>query len=64
MTLLDAPGNVVDALTTGPDGLCRFADLSSGAYTVIASGYPPVATVLRVAGGGRTERDARRGHGD
>ncbi|MEU7278340.1 MFS transporter [Streptomyces sp. NPDC045431] len=64
VTLLDAAGNVVDTLTTGPDGVFRFADLSSGAYTVIASGYPPVATVLQVAGGGRTERDLQLGHGD
>ncbi|MFF9867405.1 MFS transporter [Streptomyces sp. NPDC013953] len=64
VTLLDAAGNVVDTLTTGPDGLFRFADLSSGAYTVIASGYPPVATALQVAGGGRTERDLQLGHGD
>ncbi|CAM5722234.1 hypothetical protein SVIOM342S_02985 [Streptomyces violaceorubidus] len=34
MTLLDAAGNVVDTLTTGPDGTCRFVDLSSGEYTV------------------------------
>ncbi|MFJ8589430.1 MFS transporter [Streptomyces sp. NPDC093595] len=64
VTLLDAAGHVVDTLTTGPDGLFRFADLSSGAYTVIASGYPPVATVLQLAGGGRTERDLQLGHGD
>ncbi|WP_308377059.1 MFS transporter [Streptomyces sp. ISL-99] len=64
VTLLDAGGNVVDTLTTGPDGLFRFIDLSSGEYTVIAAGYPPVATVLQVAGGGRTERDLQLGHED
>lgn len=64
VTLLDAAGNVVDTLTTGPDGTFRFVDLSSGEYTVIASGYPPVATVLQVAGGGRTERDLQLGHAD
>ncbi|MFJ8079727.1 MFS transporter [Streptomyces sp. NPDC096205] len=64
VTLLDAAGNVVDTLTTGPDGTFRFVDLSSGEYTVIASGYPPVATVLQVAGGGRTERDLQLGHED
>ncbi|MFI9628577.1 MFS transporter [Streptomyces sp. NPDC052042] len=64
VTLLDAAGNVVDTLTTGPDGSFRFVDLSTGEYTVIAAGYPPVATVLQVAGGGRTERDLQLGHED
>ncbi|MEU0693776.1 MFS transporter [Streptomyces niveus] len=64
VTLLDAAGNVVDTLTTGADGTFRFVDLSSGEYTVIAAGYPPVATVLRMAGGGRTERDLQLGHAD
>lgn len=64
VTLLDAAGNVVDTLTTGTDGAFRFVDLSSGEYTVIAAGYPPVATVLQVAGGGRTERDLQLGHED
>ncbi|MGW8383803.1 MFS transporter [Streptomyces sp. NBU3104] len=64
VTLLDAGGNVVDSQTTSADGTFRFVDLSSGEYTVIASGYPPVATVLQVAGGGRTERDLLLGHED
>ncbi|MFC8195467.1 MFS transporter [Streptomyces sp. NPDC057298] len=64
VTLLDAAGNVVDTLTTGGDGTFRFADLSSGEYTLIAAGYPPVANVLQVAGGGRTERDLQLGHED
>ncbi|KUM85600.1 MULTISPECIES: MFS transporter [Streptomyces] len=64
VTLLDVAGNVVDTLTTGPDGTFRFADLTGGEYTVVAAGYPPVATALQVAGGGRTERDLRLGHED
>ncbi|MFI9250297.1 MFS transporter [Streptomyces sp. NPDC053069] len=64
VTLLDAAGNVVDTLTTAADGMFRFVDLASGEYTVIAAGYPPVATVLQVAGGGRTERDLQLGHED
>ncbi|AXE89837.1 Multidrug resistance protein 3 [Streptomyces sp. Go-475] len=64
VTLLDVGGNVIDTLTTGADGTFRFVDLASGEYTVIAAGYPPVATVLQVAGGGRTERDLQLGHED
>ena len=64
VTLLDAAGNVVDSVTTGADGQFRFVDLAAGEYTVIAAGYPPVATVLQVAGGGRTERDLQLGHTD
>jgi hypothetical protein len=64
VTLLDAAGKVVDTLTTGPDGTFGFADVSGGEYTVVAAGYPPVATVLQVAGGGRTERDLQLRHED
>lgn len=64
VTLLDAAGNVVDTLTTGPDGTFRFHGLATGEYTVIATGYPPVATVVRMAGGDRAERDVLLGHED
>ncbi|WTJ96484.1 MFS transporter [Streptomyces sp. NBC_01537] len=64
VTLLDAAGNVLDSVRTATDGIFRFVDLAAGEYTVIASGYPPVATVLQLAGGGRTERDLQLGHED
>lgn len=64
VTLLDAAGNVVDTITTGIDGTFRFVDLSAGEYTVIATGYPPVATVLQVPSGSRTEQDLQLGYAD
>ncbi|MEW2403941.1 MFS transporter [Streptomyces sp. NPDC046862] len=64
VTLLDTAGTVVGTLATGADGAFRFGDLAPGEYTAVASGYPPVATVLQVAGGGRTERDLRLEHED
>jgi hypothetical protein len=48
VTLVDAAGNVVATATTGPDGAYSFEDLDPGTYTVIASGYPPVAAALTV----------------
>ncbi len=64
VTLLDAAGNVVGAAMTGGDGIFRFLGLPAGEYTVIAAGYPPVATVLQVTSGGRTERDLQLGYED
>ncbi|WP_433451262.1 MFS transporter [Streptomyces sp. CA-142005] len=52
VTLVDQAGNVVGTATTGTDGAYAFTDLDSGEYTVIATGYPPVATALTVAGTG------------
>ncbi|MFC1435042.1 MFS transporter [Streptacidiphilus sp. N1-3] len=61
VTLLDSTGTVVAAATTGVDGQFRFTDLEPGEYTVIASGYPPVATALRIEDG-HTERDLHLSH--
>ncbi|QDQ12420.1 MFS transporter [Streptomyces spectabilis] len=52
VTLVDQAGNVVAGATTGADGAYAFSDLDVGEYTVIAAGYPPVATALVVAGDG------------
>ncbi|QNP68899.1 MFS transporter [Streptomyces roseirectus] len=50
VTLVDAAGNVVATTTTGSDGAYAFSDLDSGEYTVIATGYPPRATGVSLAG--------------
>ncbi|MFF8448909.1 MFS transporter [Streptomyces leeuwenhoekii] len=62
VTLVDAAGNVVGTATTGPDGAYAFTDLDGGEYTVIATGYPPVATALTVSGQGVDGHDIELAH--
>ncbi|MCI3274600.1 MFS transporter [Streptomyces cylindrosporus] len=62
VTLVDAAGNVVGTATTGPDGAYAFTDLNGGDYTVIATGYPPVATALTVNGRGVDDHDIELAH--
>ncbi|MDN3297481.1 MFS transporter [Streptomyces ficellus] len=62
VTLVDAAGNVVATATTGEDGAYAFADLDAGEYTVIATGYPPVAGALTVAGRGVDGHDIELAH--
>ncbi|MBM4795823.1 MFS transporter [Streptomyces sioyaensis] len=62
VTLLDPAGNVVGTATSGRDGEYVFTDLDSGEYTLIASGYPPVATPLSVGAAGHGECDIELGH--
>ncbi|NUS25730.1 MAG: MFS transporter [Streptomyces sp.] len=62
VTLVDAAGNVVGTATTGSDGAYAFTDLDGGEYTVIATGYPPVATALTVAGRGADGHDIELAH--
>ncbi|WP_434592132.1 MFS transporter [Streptomyces sp. A5-4] len=62
VTLMDAAGNVVATSTTGDDGAYAFADLNSGEYTVVATGYPPVAGALTVAGRGVDGHDIELAH--
>lgn len=62
VTLVDAAGNVVGSATTGTDGAYAFADLDNGEYTVIATGYPPVATALTVSGTGVDGHDIELAH--
>ncbi|MFI5758165.1 MFS transporter [Streptomyces sp. NPDC051569] len=62
VTLIDAAGNVVSSATTGEDGAYAFADLDGGEYTLIATGYPPVAGSLSVAGQGVDGHDIELVH--
>ncbi|MGW7415913.1 MFS transporter [Streptomyces sp. NPDC054863] len=62
VTIMDAAGNVVSTSTTGDDGAYAFTDLDAGEYTVIATGYPPVAGNLTVAGRGVDAHDIELAH--
>ncbi|MFH8567465.1 MFS transporter [Streptomyces sp. NPDC017993] len=62
VTLVDAAGNVVATSTTGADGAYAFTDLDAGDYTVIASGYPPVASGLAVDARGVDGYDVELAH--
>ncbi|MER7677297.1 MFS transporter [Streptomyces sp. NPDC096934] len=62
VTLVDAAGNVVGTARTGTDGAYAFTDLDGGEYTVIATGYPPMATALTVGGHGVDDHDIALAH--
>ncbi|MFE9111695.1 MFS transporter [Streptomyces collinus] len=62
VTLVDAAGNVVATTRTGVDGAYAFSDLDAGAYTVIATGYPPRAAQLTVPGAGADDHDIELSH--
>jgi EmrB/QacA subfamily drug resistance transporter len=62
VTLVDGTGRVVATSTTGEDGAYAFTDLDGGEYTLVASGYPPVANALTVDGRGVDGYDVELGH--
>ncbi|MEU6341169.1 MFS transporter [Streptomyces sp. NPDC046977] len=62
VTLVDGAGNVVATSTTGGDGAYAFGDLDAGEYSLIASGYPPVATTIRVGDESAKDVDVELSH--
>jgi hypothetical protein len=62
ITVLDAAGNLTAAAITGPDGTYAFENLGAGEYTVVASGYPPVASTLRLTPGQSRPYDVKLAH--
>jgi EmrB/QacA subfamily drug resistance transporter len=54
-TLIGSDGQVVGSVITDAQGGFVFDDLTSGVYTVIATGYPPVATEVSLGSGAPTE---------
>jgi len=61
VTLADASGRIVAQAVTGPDGAYRFTDLPEGDYTVVASGFHPVATPLTLRAGQDLDLDLTLG---
>jgi EmrB/QacA subfamily drug resistance transporter len=62
VTLLDPDGNVAGVATTGTDGTYSFENVAEGEYTVIATGYPPAASRMRVTAGQSHTHDVELGH--
>ncbi|MEU6754193.1 carboxypeptidase-like regulatory domain-containing protein, partial [Spirillospora sp. NPDC046719] len=62
VSLVDQAGNVVATARTGPDGAYAFEGLAPEDYTVVASGYPPVAVPLDLSGAGRDDLDIALTH--
>jgi hypothetical protein len=60
--LMDGDGTTVAVTTTGADGRYAFHGLPTGDYTVIATGYPPVASKLTVASAQRHYHEVQLGH--
>ncbi|MFB7292048.1 MFS transporter [Actinacidiphila glaucinigra] len=63
VTLIDAAGNVVATATTGADGAYAFGDLDAGEYSLVAGGYPPVATQVTVGNGAAAGPEAGSAEG-
>jgi hypothetical protein len=63
VSLLDESGNVLATTCTGEKGEFAFDDLLAGDYTLIASGFGPVATGLRIAAGDDVAHDMTLGAG-
>nr|WP_279587037.1 MFS transporter [Amycolatopsis arida] len=61
VTVLDAGGTVAAVTTTDESGRYQVDDLPEGAYTVVASGYPPATSRVELAAG-EVAHDVRLGY--
>uniref|UniRef100_UPI0010416C92 carboxypeptidase-like regulatory domain-containing protein n=1 Tax=Actinomadura roseirufa TaxID=2094049 RepID=UPI0010416C92 len=62
VSLVDVEGNVVATTRTGRDGAYEFGGLAGEEYTLVASGYAPVAVPLHLTGAGRDGFDVALSH--
>ncbi|SDC87541.1 MFS transporter [Actinokineospora iranica] len=62
ITVLDSTGNVITVTTTDSDGHYLIDDLAEGEYTVIASGYSPTTSQIRLTAGRLGEHNVTLGH--
>ncbi|WP_306999225.1 MFS transporter [Amycolatopsis thermophila] len=62
VTLLDPAGEVVATTLTDEEGRYSFTDLPAGDYTLVTSGYAPVAAPLEVIAGTPLSRDVELTH--
>jgi len=58
ITVLDPEGNVAAVARTDSEGRYLVSDLPAGAYTVVASGYPPATSLVELTGG-EADHDVR-----
>ncbi|WP_326945227.1 MULTISPECIES: MFS transporter [unclassified Amycolatopsis] len=58
ITVLDPEGNVAAVARTDSEGRYLVSDLPAGAYTVVASGYPPATSQVELTGG-EADHDVR-----
>jgi EmrB/QacA subfamily drug resistance transporter len=64
VSLLDGGGRVAGVTTTAADGTYSFENLAAGEYTVIASGYPPAASTVRLSPGQSHAHDVQLAYPD
>ncbi|MFD2077476.1 drug resistance transporter, EmrB/QacA subfamily [Actinopolymorpha cephalotaxi] len=62
ITFVDSSGAVLTTTVTDADGSYTLEDLPAGDYTVIASGYPPVASSVRVDPAAEGRHDVELGY--
>lgn len=57
ITMVNIAGRVMGSTVTDGTGQYSFGELTEGTYTVIASGYPPTASQVRLASGEHASHD-------